>query len=133
MKAAVKEVEEKRGREGKGETGWWDEECRKEKREVRRRLREWRKRTCEREYRKKRRKYKDLCDRKRRLENKRWKRKITEARREAEVWKVINRDRNKRKKINAEIEMGKWRDQFMGLEGVGERVVKWDRVGQGKG
>lgn len=61
--------------------------------------------------------------------------KIAEARREIEVWEVINRERRKRKRGNMDIEMGEWKEQFMELlGGVEERAVKGgegqERVGK---
>lgn len=43
---------------------------------------------------------------KKRRETERWVRKIAEARRDTEMWEVINRERKKRKRVNVEIEMG---------------------------
>lgn len=57
------------GQEGgrEKEEGWWDEECRRGKKEVRRELRKWRKTGAER-YREAKRGYNRLCERKRRKE-----------------------------------------------------------------
>lgn len=70
IRAAVEEIERERGQEKKKGKGWRDEECKEEKREVRRSLREWRRSACEREeYRRERKEYKDMCNKKRREEN----------------------------------------------------------------
>lgn len=53
---------------------------------MRRQLRRWRRVGKER-YRTAKRKYKELCDRKKKEENKRWERRVVEARRE-EVWEL---------------------------------------------
>lgn len=66
------------------------------------------------EYRRKRKEYRELCE-KRKEENDTWDMKIKEAKREADVWEVINR--KKRKGVNDAIEMQEWREQFMELLG----------------
>lgn len=65
---------------------WWDKKCEMREEEVRRELRRWR-RVGEERYRTAKREYKELCDRKKREENKRWERRVVEARRE-EVWEL---------------------------------------------
>lgn len=43
------------------------------------------------------------------------------------MWKIVNRERKERKRINEGIEMGEWKEHFMKLLGeVEERVVKGD-------
>lgn len=42
VKKALKETELELGKEKGKRTGWWDEECRRKKKEVRRELRRWR-------------------------------------------------------------------------------------------
>lgn len=105
MEDRIKEVmmrieEEERGREEKVERegrGWWNEECKKLKKEVRGELREWRRKDTDgRVYRERKKEYKDLCDRKKKEENEKWKKKAKEARRENEVWEIINRERKRR-------------------------------------
>jgi len=51
VKSTLKEIEEEREREagGKRQKSWWDVECREEKRKVRRKLREWKRRDLEEE------------------------------------------------------------------------------------
>lgn len=71
--------------------GWWDEEYGEEKREVRRELRKWRKEGEGEKYRKKKGNYKKLCERKKREENERWEKKVAGAKRESEVWEIMNR------------------------------------------
>lgn len=51
--------------------------------------------------------------------------KIKEVKREHEVWEIVNRERKGRKRVNEDIEMGKWKEYFMSLlRGVEVRVVK---------
>ncbi|XP_024893159.1 golgin subfamily A member 6-like protein 2, partial [Temnothorax curvispinosus] len=81
---AIKGVEEELGNK-KGKVGWWDEECRKAKKETRRKLRDWRKKRGEAsEYKERRKEFKEICKRKKEEENQRWERKVEGARREAE-------------------------------------------------
>lgn len=51
-------------------------------------------------YKKVKRKYKALYERKKKEEAERWKKEVREARTEEQVWKIVNRERNKRKKVS---------------------------------
>ncbi|XP_039312991.1 uncharacterized protein LOC120359478 [Solenopsis invicta] len=104
--------------------GWWDEECREKKRKVRRTLREWRKGWREgQEYRKERREYKEICEKKKREENRRWEREAEEARSVGQVWRIVNRERKKWKGIDREIKMKDWEEYFKRLMGGTESRV----------
>lgn len=131
IREALEEVKRERDGEGRRRRGWWDGECKEQKKEMRRKLREWRRGRCEREeYRKGRKEYKEMCEKKKKEENERWERKVAEAKRESDVWEVVNRERKKRKKVSREIEMREWKKYFMELlGGIEERVV---RGGEGK-
>jgi len=117
-------VKEKKG--GGGGGGWWDEECAEKKRVVRRALRRWRKGE-ERgtRYKKERKEYRELCERKRKEENERWEKEIEEIRSEEMIWKVVNKERKRRTRINEGIEMGEWREYFKGMMGGVEGRVIW--------
>lgn len=57
--------------------------------------------------------------------NRKMGKKIKKARAKKQIWKIINRERKWRKKVNKDIEMNKWDEHFRRLlSGVGERVVK---------
>lgn len=122
----MEEYEEKVGERGKSHRGWWDEQCVEKKKEVRRELRRWRREGGEgEEYRKMRKEYKELCEGKKKEERERLIREIGEARTESKMWEIVNRERRRRKVINEEIQMGEWKEHFMGLlGGVEERVMK---------
>lgn len=67
---ALKEIETKRGKIVNRKRGWWDEACGRNKEEVRRELRNWRRgKGDKRKYRKKRKEYKELCERNKKEEN----------------------------------------------------------------
>jgi len=86
IRKALEEMEEERGRERKEMRGWWNEECKVKKREVRKTLREWRKgQGGGQEYRREKKKYKDLCDRKKQEENRNWEREAEEVSTEGQV------------------------------------------------
>jgi len=89
---------------------------------VRRKLREWRNKGGEgKGYRVEKRYIGDCVQDE---ENERWERKAMEVKKKSEVWKLINRERKKRKRVNGNIEMEKWKEFFMGLLGrVNNRVV----------
>lgn len=65
-------------------------------------------------------------------ENDRWEKQVAEARKENEVWEIVNRERKRRNGINKEISMGVWKEHFMGLLGrVERRIIKGSREGKG--
>lgn len=67
MRRAVREMEQELGTGSREKEGWWDEECRRMKKEVRRELRIWRRRgEGEKEYKEKKGRYKEICERKKR-------------------------------------------------------------------
>lgn len=109
-------------------TGWWDEECKEMKREVRGKLRDWRKRgEGERDS------IRSYAKRKRR-KNGRWEKRVMEAKRVNELWEIVNKERRARKRVSENIEMEVWKEHFMRLRrGVECRVVKGERRGEGAG
>ncbi|XP_067214151.1 uncharacterized protein [Linepithema humile] len=136
IKQALKETEEELGKGEERRKGWWDEECVREKKRVRKELRDWRRKGGEGErYKREKREYGKLCERKKEEENRRWERRAEEARRESEVWEIVNRERRRRKRVNEGIGMLDWKEHFMRiLGGVEGRVVRGgERSGQGEG
>lgn len=92
------------------------------KREMRRKLRDWRRKGGEEEkYKRGKQEYR-LCKKKKKEENLRWKKKADEVRREGEVWEVVNRERErkKRKRINKSIEWEEWKEHFREIVGSSE-------------
>lgn len=103
VKESLKKIEEKDRKEEK--KGWWDRECKEGKLQVRAELRKWRKGGGNsEEYREKKLRYKRMCEEKKKKEIERCKTEIKEARSEAQVWKILNKERKRRKKISEEIE-----------------------------
>ncbi|KYN22005.1 hypothetical protein ALC57_05605 [Trachymyrmex cornetzi] len=126
-------IEKERDKERKGR-GWWDNECKEKKKRVRRVLREWRKgnRNGE-EYRREKREYKELCELFRKEENERWERKVEGAKREGQVWEIVNGEKKKWKGINKAIEMREWEKYFKELlGGVERRVVRGKNIREGQ-
>ncbi|KMQ90798.1 stress response protein nst1-like protein [Lasius niger] len=104
--------------------GWWDEECEEKRKDTRRVLRKWRKNGGGgEEYRKARAEYKLMCKRKKEEENEKWLKEAQEAKTEGEVWKVVNRERKRRRVVNEGIEAKEWKEHFMRLLGGVERKV----------
>ncbi|XP_071572942.1 uncharacterized protein [Temnothorax nylanderi] len=138
---ALKGVEEELKGSKKEKVGWWDKECREAKKEARKKLREWRKERGEdRAFKEKRKEFKELCKRKKEEENLRWERKAEEARRESEVWEIVNKERRKRRGIEEGIEKGEWKEHFMkllgGVEGrvrMGKEGVREEKEGEEEG
>jgi len=131
IKKALRKVEEgEEGRKRRGR-GWWDVECRSKKRELRKKLRRWRKRGGEgEEYKRCKREYKELCKRKKGEENLKWEVRAREARKENEIWEIINWDKKRRRKVNVGLEWRNGRNILRVLGGVGERVVGYKRKGE---
>lgn len=131
MKKAMRELEEVQREERRGRVGWWDEEAKEKKREVRAELRKWRaKEEGRKEYREKKREYEKLCERKRREETKKWMREAEKVKREGNVWEIVNRGRKKRRGIEERIEEEEWKEYFMRLLGGVEHRI---RDGEEKG
>lgn len=74
-------------------------------------------------YREKKRKYRELCERKKKEGNDRWEREAEQMRRERDVWKIVNRDRRRRKRVIEAIELEDWKEHFMRLLGGVENKV----------
>ena len=56
-------------------------------------------------YKRKKREYAEMCDRKKMEENKRFEEDAEKATIEEDVWKVVNKERRRRKEVNQDIEM----------------------------
>lgn len=89
-------------------------------------------------YRKKRKEYAELCGRKKKEENEKWKKRMKKVIRESKMWEIINKERKKKKGINEEIELEEWKEYFMKVMGrVEERVrmgeeKRMEKNGRGK-
>lgn len=65
-----------------------------------------------------------MCERKKKEEAEEWAKEAREAKTEGKMWKIVNRERRKRRRMNEGISAKKWREYFMGLLGeIGGRVV----------
>lgn len=113
---------------GGGKKEWWDEECRESKEKVRRELRKWRREGGEGEsYRRERGRYKKLYEGKREREREEWEREVGRARTEGQVWKIVNKERRKRKRINESIDIEEWDSYFKKLLGGVEGGIGAER------
>lgn len=61
---------------------------------------------------------------KKKEENKRWKRMAKEARRESDVWVIVNKEREKKRWVNKGIGMEEWKEHFTKLGGIEDKVVR---------
>lgn len=131
IKKEIERSEEVGGRKRKRNMrGWWDEECREKKGEVRKELRCWRKGSGTKEkYREKKREYHEMIERKKREEQEEMVREISEANTENKVWEIINRDRKKRKTMGEGIEAEEWKSYFMSLIGGEEERLRMGTEG----
>lgn len=65
---------------------------------MKRELRNWRRKVGEkRGYRKNRKEYAELCGRKKKEENEKWKKRMKKVIRESKMWEIINKERKKKK------------------------------------
>ena len=111
--------------------GWWDKECKEEKWKVRRELGRWRGEGGDgKEYRKEKKDYKIMCEGKKRKEVERWEREIEGLKTEGQVWRVVNSERGRRRRVEEGTKMEEWEDYFRGLlGGVEWRVRKGGKEG----
>ena len=122
IKGAIKEVGQ--GGERRERRGWWDKECKEEKGKLRRELRRWRREGGDgKEYRIKK-EYALLCEGKKRKEMEKWEKEVEEVRTEGQVWKIVNRDRRRRKRVEEGIKMEEWEEYFRGILGGVEWRVR---------
>lgn len=76
------------------------------------------------EYIKKKKEYRAWCKEEKRKREKEEEERIRQIGTEGEAWKYINRFRKRRKKVDEEIEMDKWRDYYMDLlRGTRQRTI----------
>lgn len=78
---------------------WWDVDCAKSKREVKKAYREWKKgKTDKTMYLEKRREWRALCKKKEKGHKEKEEEKIRNIKNDSEVWKFLNRGKKKRQK-----------------------------------
>lgn len=66
-----------------------------------------------------------MCKKKKKEENERWEKKVARARRECEVWEIVNRESRKRRRMEKRIEEKEWKEYFMRLlGGIESKVVR---------
>ncbi|XP_076301434.1 uncharacterized protein LOC143219315 [Lasioglossum baleicum] len=127
LRGKIKEVI---GEVGKNEKikrkGWWDEECRVGKKLAREELRKWRKEGGNGiAFREKKREYQKLCEEKKKKEREKWEKEVEGIKTESQVWKVVNRERKRRSRVDERIRLEEWEQYFRDLlGGVGGRVGK---------
>ena len=92
---------------------------------MRKELRKWRREGGNgRKYKELKREYGRLCEEKRSKEVERWMKEVEGVRTEGEVWKVVNRGRKRKGRVNEGIAMGDWDEYFRGLLGGVEWRVR---------
>lgn len=125
IQEAIPKIQRKRYKWRMGKRPWHDQKWKEKKRDVRKILRKWRKGNCNREeYTEKRKEYKEWCKKKKTEFEKEEEEKIKHIKTEQEVWKYINKFRNKREAIDTEIEIEEWREHFMQrFQGKGNREI----------
>ncbi|XP_046142334.1 golgin subfamily A member 6-like protein 1 [Osmia bicornis bicornis] len=113
----------KKGQKSK-KKGWWDEECKERKKEVRKILREWRRGSKEGEsYRKAKKEYNKVCEEKKKEENERFIKEVEGVKTDKDVWRIVNRERQQRGQPQSNIKKEEWKLHFMSLLGGTEEKV----------
>lgn len=102
-----------------GERDWWDTECKKEKKKVKRVYKRWRQgKEAKEEYILLRKNFRELCKRKEAAKLEKLEEEIKRARAEAQIWKIVNRERKNARIVGEDISMEEWRRHFVSvLEG----------------
>lgn len=101
IKSILRKWGKEEKRENKNLRGWWDKECREGKKQARKELRRWKRGEIdEKEYKRKKKMYKELCERKKREEQRKLEIKIRGIKTEKGVWEIINRERKESKERN---------------------------------
>ena len=114
----------KKMRKNKGEkAAWWDRECKMKRNQVNKSLLKSKSGKLEVEqYRKVRKEYKLLCKAKKELKRTEYEEEIRNIKKEADIWKYVNKFRNSRVIINEDITRDEWMKYFMDiLEGENEK------------
>ncbi|KZC15032.1 hypothetical protein WN55_08624 [Dufourea novaeangliae] len=106
----------------KEEVAWFDEECKRSKRQVGRIYKKFRSGKKDREeYIAERRRHRELCKTKREKRKEEVVEEVKAVKTESEAWKIINKYRKKRTRISNEIPPKKWKEYFMNLLGGKEQ------------
>lgn len=120
---------------GEGKNRWWDEECKEMKRQLRESFRKWRRGKCNKQtYRECKKTYEVMCEEKREKEREKMLNEAMSARTEAEVWKIVNKERKTWKGVDEGIGMEEWSEYFRDLLNGYEEFQGQEREGEsGKG
>ena len=97
-------------------------------------LRRWRREGGDgKEYKERKKEYRIKCEEKKRGEVEKWEKEVVGAKTEGQVWKVVNWERKRRRRIEEGIKMEEWEEYFKGLlGGVEWRVRKGGERGRGE-
>lgn len=99
------------------ERDWWDTECKKEEKKGKRTYKRQSKEGKE-EYILLRKNFRELCKRKKAAKLEKLEEEIKKARTEAQIWKIVNREKKNARIMGEDISMEEWRRHFVSvLEG----------------
>jgi len=77
------------------------------------------------DYKRKKKEYKEIYERKKKEENENRRKRQKSEERETEVWKIINKKRKRKKRINEGIRPEEWKEYFMSIiGGVEDKVLR---------
>ncbi|KAL6262984.1 hypothetical protein P5V15_005775 [Pogonomyrmex californicus] len=98
------------------------------KRKVGEEFKRWKKRRGgDEKYKEIKKRYRELCKEKRRREKDRWEREIEGVKSERDVWKVVNKERRKRKRVREGIEIEVWERYFRKVLGSVDLRIRKER------
>ena len=83
---------------------------------MRRELRRWRREGGDgKDYKERKKEYTRVCEEKKKKKVDRWEKEVEGIRTEGQVWKVVNRERKRRRGVNEEIKIEEWDEYFREL------------------
>lgn len=137
--AMVRRKIKRRKRRELGHRDWWDRSCSRKKRGLKRMYRRWKKGKVEKEkFLEEKKKFKELIEKKQKDKRKEEEEDLRKLKKETDIWKYINRTRNKRENTENKIKKEVWRQHFMDLlegkeeDGVTEGGKQREEMGQEK-
>ena len=114
--AMVRRKIKRRKKRELGHKDWWDRNCSRKKRRLKRMFRRWKEGRVEKDkFIEEKKKFRELIEKKRKDKRKEEEKELRGLKKEADIWRYINRTRSKRENMENKIEKEVWRQHFMDL------------------
>ena len=127
----VKTIKVKRGKVKGWRKLWWDKDCKRKKKKVKKAYKDWKKEKIDRlRFVETRKELRGMCREKEEKKQKEVEEEIKNIKKEGEAWKIINRMRKKKEGISEKIERREWRDYFKEMfnESDEKKMDNWERI-----